>query len=215
MIPPTSIDGTDITGATIDGTDVQEITVDGDVVFTAGPAIIDDFEDGNLNEYNGDTSNWPINTFDGSLALAADGSGNEIYSTSGLANYPQRGDTVSYDIGIDSNPNWSRIHIGGDGRIANDTYAFEHFGGGPRSRGTLFKYSNGSRTAQIDTFDFKSLPDDSLFTFTIEFATNGDIIWTGPDGNVETTNDTDYTLGAIGFSNSPLTNNYFDNVKIL
>jgi len=37
MIPPTSIDGTDITGATIDGTDVQEITVDGDVVFTAGP----------------------------------------------------------------------------------------------------------------------------------------------------------------------------------
>jgi len=32
---PTSIDGTDITGATIDGTDVQEITVDGDTVFTA------------------------------------------------------------------------------------------------------------------------------------------------------------------------------------
>jgi len=31
---PTSIDGTDITGATIDGTDVQEITVDGDVVFS-------------------------------------------------------------------------------------------------------------------------------------------------------------------------------------
>jgi len=34
MIPPTSIDGTDITGATIDGTDVTEITVDGDVVFS-------------------------------------------------------------------------------------------------------------------------------------------------------------------------------------
>jgi len=41
MIPPTSIDGTDITGATIDGTDVQEITVDGDVVFSAGPDIPD------------------------------------------------------------------------------------------------------------------------------------------------------------------------------
>jgi hypothetical protein len=36
MMPPTSIDGTDITGATIDGQDVQEITVDGDTVFTAG-----------------------------------------------------------------------------------------------------------------------------------------------------------------------------------
>jgi len=32
---PTSIDGTDITGATIDGTEVQEITVDGDTVFSA------------------------------------------------------------------------------------------------------------------------------------------------------------------------------------
>jgi len=32
---PTSIDGTDITGATIDGTDVQEITVDGQTVFTS------------------------------------------------------------------------------------------------------------------------------------------------------------------------------------
>jgi len=34
---PTSIDGTDITGATIDGTDVTEITVDGQTVFSAGP----------------------------------------------------------------------------------------------------------------------------------------------------------------------------------
>jgi len=35
--PPTSIDGTDITGATIDGQEVQEITVDGQTVFTAAP----------------------------------------------------------------------------------------------------------------------------------------------------------------------------------
>jgi hypothetical protein len=39
--PPTSIDGTEITGATIDGTDVQEITVDGQTVFSAGPDIPD------------------------------------------------------------------------------------------------------------------------------------------------------------------------------
>jgi hypothetical protein len=38
-MPPTSIDGTDITGATIDGTDVTEITVDGDTVFTAVPPV--------------------------------------------------------------------------------------------------------------------------------------------------------------------------------
>jgi len=39
MMPPTSIDGTDINGATIDGTDVTEITVDGDVVFSSGAPI--------------------------------------------------------------------------------------------------------------------------------------------------------------------------------
>jgi len=33
--PPTSIDGTEITGATIDGQDVREITVDGEAVFIA------------------------------------------------------------------------------------------------------------------------------------------------------------------------------------
>jgi len=37
MIPPISIDGTDITGATIDGVEVDEITVDGTPVFSAGP----------------------------------------------------------------------------------------------------------------------------------------------------------------------------------
>ena len=38
---PTSIDGSDITGATIDGQDVSEITVDGQTVFEAGPDIPD------------------------------------------------------------------------------------------------------------------------------------------------------------------------------
>ena len=57
MIPPTSIDGTDITGATIDGTDVQEITVDGDVVFSAS-----------LDPNTVLTDRWPLDEGSGSLA---------------------------------------------------------------------------------------------------------------------------------------------------
>ena len=57
MIPPTSIDGTDITGATIDGTDVQEITVDGQTVFSAVQPIDvyleDDFNDNKLTNRTG------------------------------------------------------------------------------------------------------------------------------------------------------------------
>jgi hypothetical protein len=75
--PPTSIDGTDITGATIDGQDVQEITIDGQTVFTAGPTdfyLLDDFGDNKLTNrtgsstttYNGVTGfqrpDWTINS---------------------------------------------------------------------------------------------------------------------------------------------------------
>jgi len=64
MIPPTSIDGTDITGATIDGTDVQEITVDGDTVFAAVPDIpqsglVHQYIAGNISGADGDpVTNW-------------------------------------------------------------------------------------------------------------------------------------------------------------
>jgi len=64
MMPPTSIDGTDITGASIDGTDVQEITVDGDTVFTAGPDLpastVAHFDATQLSLADGDPVNtWP------------------------------------------------------------------------------------------------------------------------------------------------------------
>jgi hypothetical protein len=59
MMPPTSIDGTDITGATVDGTDVTEITVDGDTVFSAGPPpapvnrmYVADFANGLIRQFD-------------------------------------------------------------------------------------------------------------------------------------------------------------------
>jgi len=62
MIPPTSIDGTDITGATIDGTDVTEITVDGDVVFSAELSgfLLDDWSDNKLTNRD-DFATTPLN----------------------------------------------------------------------------------------------------------------------------------------------------------
>jgi len=99
MIPPTSIDGTDITGATIDGTDVTEITVDGQTVFTAVNTI-DDFEDGNVSEYQVTTGNFAATAtaaFTGSFGgeLSAPGTTAEVYSDTGLQNYPAPGDTVT------------------------------------------------------------------------------------------------------------------------
>jgi hypothetical protein len=108
MIPPTSIDGTDITGATIDGQDVQEITVDGQTVFIA-QQIVDDFEDGDLSEYGFADSQFEVTqarAFDGSFSIRDDHTEatSLVYavSTSGLENYPAAGDTIEYRHYIES-----------------------------------------------------------------------------------------------------------------
>jgi len=88
--PPTSIDGTEITGATIDGTEVTEITVDGDTVFTAGlpnSGLIQDYYDPrNLTKSTGDdVSSWP--------------------STEGATNTLSTGTSASYiENDINNNP---------------------------------------------------------------------------------------------------------------
>jgi len=93
MIPPTSIDGTDITGATIDGTDVQEITVDGQTVFSAGlptAGLKQRYKASDLNLNYGDTVNtWPDSAPDGLDALSDTGTV-EYVSTS-------NGDAVRFD----------------------------------------------------------------------------------------------------------------------
>jgi hypothetical protein len=80
MIPPTSIDGTDITGATIDGTDVQEITVDGDVVFSAETLPV---------AYSNLVAWWP---FDSSKY-----GGSDADDVTALFNPSQSGDSTAYD----------------------------------------------------------------------------------------------------------------------
>jgi len=107
MIPPTSIDGTDITGATIDGTDVQEITVDGDVVFSSALTFNDAIENDDLSMFTGDTSLFSTTTAEsqqGSRSLAVTNgesgttglNGSQIISTSGLDNYTSEGDTFEF-----------------------------------------------------------------------------------------------------------------------
>ena len=80
MIPPTSIDGTDITGATIDGTDVQEITVDGDVVFSAALNSGADHQ-WDFSEGSGSTVGDKIGGLDGSITNATFAAGKGVGGT--------------------------------------------------------------------------------------------------------------------------------------
>jgi len=96
---PTSIDGTDITGATIDGTDVTEITVDGDTVFSAAPfTIVDGFNDSDFSEYSGGASlvNGSLSAAEGSDYVSTENVDFNIsFPGDGLAAYPSYGDRFS------------------------------------------------------------------------------------------------------------------------
>jgi len=104
---PTSIDGTDITGATIDGTDVQEITVDGDVVFSA----VDGLPTNNLiHRYNPKQLSVSVGStvstlpdFVGSNDLSATGS---PFRQDAINNYPSVRTDGSNDVLIGSS--WSQ-----------------------------------------------------------------------------------------------------------
>lgn len=68
------------------------------VITTSSVTIIDDFEDGDISEYSGDTGAYEATTdepvFNGDFSLEATGSNAKaIYSTSGLNSYPERGDS--------------------------------------------------------------------------------------------------------------------------
>jgi len=116
--PPTSIDGTDITGATIDGQDVQEITIDGQTVFTAiDPNLIDNFEDSN-GIYNTNDSLTDVGytlsqsgafartttrPFQGSISMECNtgSDGQQVRATPASTNLPQfptRGEKFAFEV---------------------------------------------------------------------------------------------------------------------
>jgi len=115
MMPPTSIDGTDITGATIDGTDVTEITVDGQTVFEAAK-VVDNFDandltskwntsgvNGSFSGYNAVTS--PVEGGSHALEITTGSNNNIFLDASGTQDTPALGDTQEFYVNSDNNTN--------------------------------------------------------------------------------------------------------------
>jgi len=238
MMPPTSIDGTDITGATIDGTDVQEITVDGQTVFTAAPdfpLIVDDFESGNLNAYT-NTSNFSISSstvVQGSFSLELNNPVDNFDMFSepgdGLANYPEKGQKFSA-LAFEGNSTLPAFLFGVDGSNSNG-YLVLHFSTSDQAR--LYRIDGGSRTLllsqsvamnnnqwyehEIQWHDGSgSLPDNTieLSVFEIDSSLNrtSQIF---NDNIVDSTYATNKGIGFADLVSSPSGNGFFDNYVIL
>ena len=202
---PTSIDGTEITGATIDGQDVSEITVDGETVFTAIPdSVVDNFEEADLSEYSNTggfsvTSNTPVSDGVYSLKLINDGQANRMISTSGLANYPERGDTFRFNVQIIDDTALPQTMFGV--QDANNFYQISIDDRSDPGEFAFVKTIGGSRT-RITT-------DSVSFSTGIWYLV--EVEWTDPtitatlydDSETQvaelTADDTDFTSGGVGF----------------
>jgi len=211
MIPPTSIDGTDITGATIDGTDVQEITVDGDVVFSAGPRVVDDFETQNLNVWSGDTAAFSIDTSTVKVGTASveyvSASDNQrIGTATGIDGVPQAGDRTRIWMKPGVNISGPEIYYASDsfsGR--NDAYTLRVDPSSNQLR--FFPFEGGTFTGIIQ--DASAAIDSDWHLLEIFHDTNGDYEHTLFDSNGTT-----QLAQMTGNDTTHITGGSFDNPNV-
>jgi len=226
---PTSIDGTDITGATIDGNDVTEITIDGQTVFAA-TEFIDNFEDGNILEYTGSTGFFTTTTnnpVEGTTSLihpsTATVATRSIISTSGLDNYPSAGDKFEVKTRASTyGDNQQYICFfassnmvpfeSGDGYFLIFEYNVTKF--------RLVVQTNGSASFLASTS--VSFTNGETYTTEVDTTTGGSFAVTLKDsgGTVATLSASDLThsSGGFGFAGGDFGANvdmYYDDAKIL
>jgi len=183
---PTSIDGTDITGATIDGQDVQEITVDGQTVFSA--AFFEGFEDGNINEYSGSTGSFSVQSadvFEGNFALEVTTRFDIIHRQDAMAD----GDTAEFFMKINGNLLFG--YDGSDGYLANFN---------PSSQLQMFRIDNNNFTS-IGNNSSLSLPTNSYFKAVVEYNS--------PNLVMEAFDLSNNSLGKLSVTDSTYTNTGF------
>ena len=212
---PTSIDGTEITGATIDGQDVSEITVDGETVFTAIPDIVDNFEDlpdgpydteSVSDFYNGDTgsaSRVTSNVISGTHSLEKTTKNTSIYSTSGLPNYPQKGDVFEAKIdpvGTNADKDFGFILFGMDSSGNGYGVCGNNFVGDAIIR----TFSAGNRDDTLASAT-SSLSDGEQHRMVVEWQTDNTIVLNVFDtndnlqANVSATDSTFSNQTGVGF----------------
>jgi hypothetical protein len=128
MMPPTSIDGTDITGATIDGQDVEEITVDGQTVFSAtslpvaysnliawypfdsatyGGSNTDDVTSLLQPTASGDSTNFALSNDPNSGTYVSSGGVKDVNGGSNSGAFSFNGSNEGFDTGLDTGGNTS------------------------------------------------------------------------------------------------------------
>lgn len=192
-----------MTGLNVSG---SGITVSGRGVdagaVTTGPVVLEDFESGDLTEYNGDTGQFSVQTgtvYEGTYAL--NGSGNNRYSILNPNIDFSQGETIEFRNYRDDKDWRMGIHFGVQDPTQippNDSYTL--MTGAPGF--DLYKGANNSGTKLAETSITKEV--GAWGRWEIDWRTNGDMVCTVEDsggGQLAqiTGNDTTWTTGNIGW----------------
>jgi len=180
------------------------------VTVSSVATVIDDFEDGDITEYGGDTASFqtvasPTCATGSSTAL--EGASNvsaahRIFSTGGLNAYPQPGDTIEFHFNPQDSESQSGFFYGHSSETVVDD-GYEWFYAPSQNAMQLFRADNGSFTKLGGTT--VTVTPGACHRVTIEWAVGGNHTLTlfEPDGTQSgqfTVTDSTYSNKGIGFS---------------
>jgi hypothetical protein len=218
-----TIDGNSISGVTIDGTDVQEITIDGQTAWKA-TTIVDDFEDGDISEYGGDTGPFSVQgsvVKNGSRALEFTNNTNEnIMTDTDNFSHPSQGDTFSAYLRTTSGSEGARGMLFGvqseTSRSNLSAYMVQLVYNGAFR---IVKYYNGNKTIMKKTTPGWS--SDTWQKVVVDWGTDGTITATVYENDNQkeqiSTTDNTFSSGGIGWygnRGNSSQSNYYDYYRI-
>jgi alpha-L-rhamnosidase len=172
--------------------------------------IIDGFEDGDIDEYDGDVGGYSVTedapVFHGSSSLKMPTAGRErrISSSSGLKRYPSAGDIVKYDFQLGSASDTLTFVFGAQSEGANPPNRYDLNLNSPSNTLLLWRIEDGDpvkiASATVDVGDHLN----EWIEGTVEWSTDGTIACTLTDASgVElaslSATDATFSHGGIGF----------------
>jgi len=212
---PLNLNNTEVTGVDLNNTEVSEVRLNGQTVFTSGPPIIDDFEDGNVSEWNAQNSRFGLESgadvISGSFSGFGEytggsfGNGSFAVSTTGLDFYPSVGDSFEWKFDYDDGAE-IQAGLGFGVQPGNNEQNYVIINGG-RAFGDdnyrVYKDAqpDGSRN-QLANFTGTNYPkSDRPLRIRIDWDSSGfDVTWfNNADTQLKTVriNDSEYTTGGI------------------
>lgn len=184
--------------------------------------VVDDFEDGDLNEYTvkqGSPTTTSSPTYFGSNTLEISGSDTELVSTSGLPRYPSAGDHFRYRVRATGGAGTAKLLYGVQNNNTDERYAISiDFINDDVS---LYHENSSSRTTLAEDTTSCIFSEDEWFRIEVDWRTDGTHTVSFCNNSEDqlariSGTDSSITEGGIGYAAYPADNGtvYYDHILV-